>query len=97
MTKEFKKTDRGFKIFGELTDEYGSDLSLVESSKVGRPNVRLYTYEYEKRISDAPFSSCVTFDVEGAKKLIEVLQDFVDDAESPDNWRNDPEYEKNWG
>jgi hypothetical protein len=97
MSKEFKTTGRGFKIFGELTDEYGSDLTLVESSAVGAPNVRLYAYEKEKRTIEVPFSSCITFDVDGAKKLIEALQDFVDDAESPENWRNDPEYKKVWG
>jgi len=95
MSKKFKKTGRGFNIYGELTDEYGDDLCLVESSKVGRPNIRLYAYQNKHK--DAPFASCITFDVDGAKKLIEILQGFVDNAESEDNWRNSEDYIKNFG
>lgn len=96
MTKEFKTTSRGFKIFGEFEDKYKTRVSLVESSEVGRPSIRVYTYD-EDVSPDAPFSSCLTLSVEEAKKIIESLQGFVDDAESPENWRNNPEYKKNWG
>lgn len=95
MSKERKKTHRGYALYGELVDEYGDKLDLVESSKVGRPNVRLYAHQ--EAHPDWPFASCITFDVEGAKKLIEALQDFVDHAESPDNWRNDEDYIRNFG
>lgn len=95
MSKERKKTKRGFDLYGELVDVNGNELDLVESSVVGRPNIRLYAHQ--KRHKDWPFASCMTFDVEGAKKLIEALQDFVDDAESPDNWRNDEDYIRNFG
>lgn len=96
MGKEFKITSRGFKIFGECIDEYGSTLTLIESSRAGAPNIRLYAHEKEKRSIEAPFSSCITFNVQSAKKLIETLQDFINDAEDPNNWRNNSEYKKVW-
>lgn len=96
MAKEFKTTNRGFKIYGELKDTQDGELDLIESSIVGRPQLRMYAYDRHKA-PEATYSSCTTLTVEKAKELIELLQGFVDDAESPDNWRNDPEYEKNWG
>ncbi len=91
MKKTFEVTDRGFKIYGQLEDEHGALIVVNESSEVGRPRIWLSACGGELK-NPKPY-----LNVEQAKNLIQILEDFVQDAEDKDNWRNDPEYKENWG
>jgi hypothetical protein len=97
--KEFKTTARGFKIYGELKDGRGCGIKVQESSAVGSPQVYVWCHNDAGAYHTTPKDGDVPMhiNVEQAKQLIDILEDFVDDAESEDNWRNDPEYIKVWG
>jgi len=85
------KSERGFEAYGEFKDDRNQDIRLQESSEAGRPHAWLFcegtTFEHP-----TPYMS-----VKQAKKLVAMLQKFIKHVNSPKNWRNDPEYKKNWG
>jgi hypothetical protein len=93
MAKEIEKTDRGFSVYGKVTDSKGSEVAVQESSAVGRPCVWIFARhpspDYE---NPSPHLT-----VENAKDLIQILQEFIDDADSPENWRNSDDYRETWG
>jgi len=91
--EKFETTDRGFKIYGKFIDRYDSEVTVQESSIVGRPCAWVFATN-DPKVHENPHPHLA---VEDAKKLISALQNFVDDAESENNWRNDPEYKKSWG
>lgn len=89
--KEFKKTSRGFKICGELEDRYGGSVRVQESSIAGRPCAWIFT-DNEEMDNPVPHLT-----IANAKELVKFLQNFIEDAEDPKNWHNDPEYMEAWG
>jgi len=87
-------TERGFADFGDFKDTKGSTITVRESSAVGEPCVWIFAEADPRMNWDNPSPH---LNVGQAKKLIRRLAEFVDFAERPDNWRNDPEYkEKFW-
>ena len=92
---DIEKTDRGFKIYGKVTDSRGCEVSVQESSIVGRPHVYVFTEDCKGVYRGTPPSPHLS--VEQAKQLQEALGKFIADAESPDNWRNREEYKEMWG
>lgn len=88
MARTFETTPRGFKVYGRVTDSRGTDVSIIESSAVGRPHAHVYV---------DPSNATPHLDVEQAKSLVAVLQAFVEDAEDPANWRNAEDYKETWG
>ena len=81
---------RGFKIYGEVTDSRECSIRVQESSAIGRPYAYLFIASQEGHLS--PHLS-----VELVRELRDVLTLFIEDAESPDNWRNTPEYQREFG
>lgn len=92
MTEDFKVTDRGFKIYGELTDSYDTVIRVQESSAVGDPRAWIFCNNPEFETEPSPHLS-----PEQAIDLIRLLQKFVADARDEGNWRNDPSYRKAMG
>lgn len=82
--------ERGFKVYDRFDDRYGRAVRVQESSIVGRPHVWIFCGDGDK---DQP----PHLNVELASRLIVALQSFIDDAESPNNWRNDPNYVQEFG
>ena len=78
-------TDRGFAIYGEVTDSRRCTIRVQESSAVGRPHAYLFT-------DGAPHLS-----VAQAEELIAALRAFVAHASDPANWRNTDEYMDTFG
>lgn len=87
----YEKTDRGFTIYGEMRDAWGSRIRVQESSIVGRPHAYVLADN-----SEMPHPS-PHLTVDQAKELIALLQRFIEDAESPENWRNQESYRDVWG
>lgn len=90
---EFETTERGFKIYGEFVDRYESTVRVQESSLVGQTCCWVFAHN-DPKIIEHPSPHLTA---EQARKLVEYLQLFIQDAEDPENWRNDPEYRKAWG
>ena len=90
---EFETTERGFTIYGSVTDTKGSKVQVQESSAVGQPKVWIFAESPDPSYKDpSPHLSA-----ENVKELIGILKAFLEDAESPDNWRNDREYRDAYG
>jgi hypothetical protein len=87
MTKERKLTSRGFTIYGEFVDCYGSEITVQESSITGDPCCWVYCYRENK-----DFTPHLT--VPQAKQLIQLLEDFVSHSESRGHWKNESSYKK---
>lgn len=84
-------THRGFKVYHTLTDTYGSEVRVQESSIVGRPCC--WVFASSEHINEpSPH-----LNVAQARELIQALEAFIADAEDPANWRNDPEYMADFG
>lgn len=92
-----EKTERGFSKYGTITDTKGSEVRLQESSAVGRRCCWIFCDNEDPSYKMSSISPAPHLSVENAKELIKNLQIFVEDAESPDNWRNDKEYEETFG
>lgn len=93
--KEFKTTERGFKLYGEVEDSRGCVVRVQESSVVGRPHAYLFTDDVQKVYRDGHPHPHLT--VAQAMELVVALENFVRDATDDDNWRNDPKYAKEFG
>ena len=93
--REFETTGRGFKIYGRVLDTKKSTVTLrvQESSAVGGTCVWIFT-EHSNPLYKEPEPH---LDVEGARELIRILQLYVEDAQTDENWRNAPEYREVWG
>lgn len=91
MKKDRETTERGFINYNNFKDTYGSEIVLRESSAVGEQKLWIFC-KNESWDNPSPH-----INAEQAKLLIKGLERFVRDAESPNNWRNDPEYIKDWG
>lgn len=86
--KKFETTERGFKIYGRIEDTRACILRVQESSAVGDTKIYIYCTDPEGyRENPHPH-----LNKKQACELIEVLKDYVQDCEEPENWRNDPEY-----
>lgn len=86
-------TNRGFGIYGRLTDTKGSEVRVQESSSVGRPCAWIFANSPDPNYENpSPHLS-----VENAKELIGMLQRFVRHAGSDTNWRNSDEYKEQYG
>ncbi len=85
------KTARGFSKYGEFKDTYGATIRVQESSAVGPTKVWIFCQKDDR-------SECSPhLNVEQMKKLRDILSLAIEDAESPDNWRNSSDYIKEWG
>ena len=106
------KTHRGFDVYGEFKDKQNQTIRVVESSEVGRPCCHVFVERdnYNREllssmlsIVDAGEAQCILkrssayLSVDDAKQLIKRLEHFIEQAESDDNWRNDPKYVKDFG
>jgi hypothetical protein len=76
--EKYKKTERGFVVFGEFKDRYDSTITVQESSIAFEPCVWVFT----KNSDDLTASPHLTPD--NAKRLIEILQDFVEQSKLED-------------
>lgn len=93
MSKQnfLRRTERGFKVYGELTDRHNQGIRILESSAVGRPTAYLFIDRAE------PGNPHLNLDVVKALEMIASLQRFVDDARDDENWRNEENYVKEFG
>ena len=74
----FEKTERGFTIYGRLTDSKGSEVRIQESSAVGQPCAWIFADH-----SDPSYTHPTPhLTVENAKELIAILSDFILDSEA---------------
>lgn len=73
------KNARGFDRFDEFRDTYGSRVRIVESSSAAGPHVWIFCDENPRDAEPSPH-----LDVEQARRVIDALQAFVDEA--PARW-----------
>lgn len=76
----YEKTDRGWVIFGEITDRYGSTIRVQESSIAFEPAV--WIFAENPTFKDSEPHPHLTPD--NAKELIAILQKFIDASELED-------------
>ena len=74
----FEKTERGFVIYGRLTDSKGSVVRVQESSIIGEPCAWIFADNPEPSYKHP--SPHLT--AENAKELIAILSDFILDSEA---------------
>lgn len=91
---EKTKTNRGFIKYPEIEDDRGIIIRAQESSAVGPMRLWLFIDDPKNVYKGEPSPH---IGAKQAEQLIDVLQAFVDEARSSDNWRNDPEYVEAWG
>lgn len=91
MPADLEHTDRGFAIYGRVTDDRGTKVRVQESSVVDRPHAYVFAE------GDTPGMVAPHLTVDQAKELILALERFVAHAEDPDNWRNNEKYKRAWG
>ena len=87
----YKKTERGFSVYGELEDTYGSSIKVVESSVAGDPCCWVFCDAFDHK-SPGRKPSTPHLSVPEAKKLVQCLQNFINDSEDPKHWKNSESY-----
>ena len=93
-----RKNDRGFSVYAEdITEDRERVIKLIESSEVGDPRCHVFVQESpleaaERGHKKRDIEGVLYLSVANAKQVIEGLQAFVTEAESPDYWRNASEY-----
>lgn len=93
MSEKFETTDRGFKIYGKLTDSKDTEITVQESSAIGRPQAWIFA----RHPSPDYKNPSPHLTPENAMELIKILEAFIEDSHSDANWRNDPEYKQTFG
>ncbi len=84
-----KRTNRGFPVYGEFHDAVGCEVRLQQSSEIARvPFAWLFTKDvlgvYSNRIPGLhDMNIDPKLDVKAARKLIRVLQRYIDDVVPP--------------
>ena len=92
--EKIEKSERGWQYYTQIKkDRYCSTVTVKESSIAGRPCVWIFCTNEDPNYKNPPPHLTVA----QAKKVIKGLQKFVDEAEDPEHWRNDPEYQEMWG
>lgn len=88
-------TERGFSEYGGTTDTNGCEVRVQESSIVGEACAWIHTEDVRNVYRGS--EPHPHLNAKQARELAAALLRFADDAEDPDNWRNDPEYRAVWG
>ena len=86
---EYKRTARGFIIYGEIKDTYDSTITISESAAVGEEHIWIQCCKIHTNEKFFPH-----LNVEQAEILIGHLQNFIKHSKSDDNVRNKAEYKK---